>query len=255
MPPRTACLASSFLAASPIPTHRRGCVLSGRVLCLTLYIRLLEHDFKNWYNKEKSINNSCVVLLKVIKHQPSRIFTSVTSWTAARYLRVIFAQEEKYAALITARGSEPWGNTSQHLPGLPRWKISTCWGSWLRWIVVFRVLDMGVLGRPPELAYNENHTGTVSLLRHLWVSRPRRDAKERSCTPNARGVVVVGGAWPFTNISADSNRAVGTDLRVCVCFFQCRSETGCFFFVCPCVFKCIQGCPDIALLLMYNIYV
>lgn len=173
--------------------------------------------------------------------QPLGIFGPATSWTAARYLHVIFAQEEKYAALITAQSSKPWGNTSQHLAALARWKISTCWGSWLRWIVVFRVLDTGGSGRPPEPAYNENHTGAVSLPQHLWVSRPRRDAKERSCTPNASGVVVgVGeGPWPFTNISAESNRAVGTDLHVCVCVFQYRSWWFFFLFVHACsdVFK------------------
>lgn len=240
-------------------------------------MRLLQWDFEKWYNEEQNINNSCCVVscaalgqitpnfdvdrdgqcwsnascYKRNNHiQPLGIFTPVTSWTVARYRCIIFAQEEKYAALITA-----WGNTSQHLPALARWKISTCWGSWLRWIVVFRVLDTGGSGRPPEPAYNENHTGAVSLPLHLWVSRPRRDAKERSCMVSASGVVVVGeGPWPFTNISAESNSG-DWFACVCVCFLFFSVRLCFFFFVCPRVFKCIQGCSDIALLLMYNIYV
>lgn len=41
--------------------------------------------------------------------------------------------KRKYAALITGQCCSlwPWGNTSQHLPALVRWKISICWRGWL----------------------------------------------------------------------------------------------------------------------------
>lgn len=52
------------------------------------------------------------------------------------------------------------------------------------WIVVFRVLDTGVL-EGPRVSLQWEPYSTVSLLWHLWESRPRQDQTERSCTEKA----------------------------------------------------------------------
>lgn len=171
---------------------------------------------------------------------------------AELYLQVIFAQEEKYGALITGQHwcSGPWGNTSHHLPALARWKISICWSNWPGWIVVFRVLDVGSW-KAPEPVYNESHT-PPSLLWHLGVIRPRQDAEERSCTgKTSRGALTIyrQPCW----IQRDSG-----GLFACVCVYVCVLHIGLWvsgFAVCPCMLKCMRVYFYIILLLMYNTYI
>lgn len=145
--------------------------------------------------------------------QFSGICTLIISRKAERYLHVIFAQEEEYVALITGQhwSSGPWGNTSQHLPALVRWKISICWSSLTGWIVVFRVLDAG-FWKAPEPDYNESHTAP-SLYRGTseWADPGRT---QRNAAVQTRPA---GGLWPFTDSHAGSSRAVGAYLHMCVC--------------------------------------
>lgn len=147
--------------------------------------------------------------------QFSGIFTLLTSWTAERYLQVIFAQEEKCGALITGQhwSSGPWGNTSQHLPALVRWKISICWSSWPGWIVVFRVLDVG-FWKAPDLVHNGSYT--VPSLSYGTLEWSDPDRTQRNAAVQARPA---GGLWPFTDSHAGSSRPVGAYLHVCVCMY------------------------------------
>lgn len=58
-------------------------------------------------NDYDSLNDVCrevADITKIITRvDNAEIFTLLTSWTAERYLQVIFAQEEKYGALITGQ--------------------------------------------------------------------------------------------------------------------------------------------------------
>lgn len=90
---------------------------------------IIDNDFD-------SLNNfSCEVsdIIKIITYNTVLRNVYSAHQMADRYLLVIFAQEKEYGALITRQhwSLKPYGNTSQHLPALVRWKISICWSNWL----------------------------------------------------------------------------------------------------------------------------